>query len=65
MARSDKKTRLSPDQESSPRRDLVSETNLFADVRSAVESKFQQMEQAHDRIRAEELASRLPENTGR
>ena len=30
-----------------------------ADVRSTVEHQFMLMEQAHDRIRAEELAARL------
>jgi len=36
--------------------------DLDADVRSTVETQYRQMEQAHDRIRAEELTTRLAEN---
>jgi hypothetical protein len=34
----------------------------WTEVRSTVESQFQQMEQAHDRIRAQELGARLGEH---
>ena len=34
---------------------------LLPDVRSTVEREFRQMEQVHDRIRSEELATRLGE----
>jgi hypothetical protein len=35
-----------------------------ADVRSNVQQQFTLMEQAHDRIRAQELAARLPDRPG-
>jgi hypothetical protein len=66
MLRTEKEVRLAPsNHEGSPRRDFPTQNDLFADVRSAVESKFQQMEQTHDRIRAQELASRLAGDTVR
>jgi len=34
----------------------------LTEVRSTVESQFQQMEQAHDSIRAQELGARLGEH---
>lgn len=42
---------------------LEAPDDLSGDVRSTVESQFRQMEQTHDRIRAEELAARLTEPT--
>lgn len=60
MAMNDKEVRLIPSgQEGSAQRALEAPHVLFTDVRSTVESQFRQMEQAHDRIRAEELAARL------
>lgn len=64
MAMSDKEVRLnSRGREGSPRRVLEAQDDLNTDVRSTVESQFQQMEQAHDRIRIEELAARLATHT--
>ena len=60
MAMNDKEVRLIPSgQEGSAQRAREAPHVLFTDVRSTVESQFLQMEQAHDRIRAEELAARL------
>lgn len=60
----DKEDRLIPSgQEGSARRALEAPHDLFPDVRLTVESQFRQMEQAHDRIRAEELATRLAAHT--
>lgn len=42
---------------------LAVKAQLDTDVRSTVESQFRQMEQAHDRIRAEELTARLADQT--
>jgi hypothetical protein len=36
---------------------------LFTEVRSTVESQFRQMDEAHDRIRTEELTARLAEQS--
>lgn len=64
MAMNDKEVRLIPSgQEGSAERTLEAPHVLFTDVRSTVESQFRQMEQAHDRIRAEELAARLAAHT--
>lgn len=49
-------------EEGSARRALEAPHPLLMDVRLSVESQFRQMEKAHDRIRAEELAARLPVN---
>ena len=55
-----KEVRLIPSGHEGPaQRALEASHDLFIDVRSTVESQFRQMEQAHDRIRAEELAARL------
>ncbi len=60
MRTKDKEVHLIPrGQEGSAQRALEAPDVLFADVRSTVESQFRQMEHAHDRIRAEELAARL------
>jgi hypothetical protein len=60
----DKEDRLIPSgHEGSARRATEPPDDLFTDVRSTVESQFRQMEQAHDRIRTEELASRLATHT--
>lgn len=60
MTMDDKEVRLIPrSQEGSAQQALEATNFLFLDVRSTVESQFRQMEQAHDRIRAEELAARL------
>lgn len=60
MAKNDEEIRLSPSgQDVSARRTLQDPHDLSTDVRSTVESQFRRMEQAHDRIRAEELAARL------
>jgi hypothetical protein len=64
MAINDNEVRLIPSgQKGSAERAVEAPHVLFTDVRSTVESQFQQMEQAHDRIRAEELAARLPAHT--
>jgi len=64
MAMNDKEGRLIPNsQKDSSMRALEAPHVVFADVRSTVESRFLQMEQAHDRIRAEELAARLAAHT--
>jgi len=64
MAMNDKEVRLIPNsQKDSSMRALEAPPVVFADVRSTVESRFLQMEQAHDRIRAEELAARLAAHT--
>lgn len=62
MTMSDKEVRLIPrgQADSTPRAPEPSH-DVFADVRSTVESQFRQMEQAHARIRAQELAVRLAE----
>jgi hypothetical protein len=60
MAMNDKELRKIPSGQEIPRqRPLKPPHDVFTDVRSTVESQFRQMEQAHDRIRAEELAARL------
>ena len=59
-----KEVRLIPSGHEGPaQRALEPPQDLFIDVRSTVESQFRQMEQAHDRIRAEELAARLAPQT--
>jgi hypothetical protein len=64
MAMKDKEVRLNPNgQEGSAQRAQKAPQDLFTDVRSTVESQFRQMEQAHDRIRTEELAARLGAHT--
>ena len=64
MTMSHKQVRLVPTrQEDSAPRAVEAPHDLLTDVRSTVESQFQQMEQAHDRIRAEELTSRLAGHT--
>ena len=64
MAMSHKEVRLVPSrQEDSAQRAVEAPHDLLTDVRSTVESQFRQMEQAHDRIRAEELTARLAEHT--
>ncbi|MCM3903328.1 MAG: hypothetical protein ND866_16625 [Pyrinomonadaceae bacterium] len=61
---SDKEVRLFPERhEGSAQRARQASPNVVEDVRSTVESQFRQMEQVHDRIRAEELATRLAEHT--
>ena len=57
MPINDKEVRLCPGgQEASAHGPWKLHMTSLADVRSTVESQFRQMEQAHDRIRAEELA---------
>ena len=64
MAIHDKEVRLIPGgHEGAAQSALEAPHELFTDVRSTVESQFRQMEQAHDRIRAEELAARLAAHT--
>lgn len=64
MAIHDKEVRLIPSgHQESAQRALEGPSEPFADVRSTVQSQFRQMEQAHDRIRAEELAARLAAHT--
>jgi len=64
MAMNDEEVRLLPKgREGSAQRVHEGLNYVFADVRSTVESQFRQMEQAHDRIRAEELAARLGDHT--
>jgi hypothetical protein len=64
MAIHDKEVRLNTSgQESPAQRAPEAPHDLFPDVRSTVESQFRQMEQAHDRIRTEELAARLAAHT--
>jgi hypothetical protein len=65
MATRQKKVRSIPSgQESSAVRAAEAPTDLVPDVRSTVETHFRQMDEAHDRIRAQELTARLtdPEN---
>ena len=62
MTMNDKEVRLIPrEQSGSTLRSTELSHDMLSDVRSTVESQFRQMEQAHDRIREEELASRLAE----
>jgi len=64
MATKDKEVSLIPTGLEGPaQRALEAPNDLFTDVRSTVESQFRQMEQAHDRIRTEELAARLAAHT--
>lgn len=64
MAMNNEEVRLLPNsREGSAQRVHEGPNDLFADVRSTVESQFRQMDQAHDRIRAEELAARLGDHT--
>jgi hypothetical protein len=64
MAINDKEVHLIPNsQEGSGQRAVEAPNDLFTDVRSTVESQFRQMEEAHDRIRTEELAARLAVHT--
>lgn len=64
MSMSDKEVRLIPkSQKNSSMRASEVPHVVFADVRLTVESRFLQMEQVHDRIRAEELAIRLAAQT--
>lgn len=63
MAIYDKEVGLIPSgQDGSEQQALEAPHDLVTDVRSTVESQFRQMEQAHDRIRAEELTTRLAEH---
>jgi hypothetical protein len=60
---SDKDVRLMPNEQAgSEQRMQDPSREIHADVRSTVESQFRQMEQAHDRIRVEELAARLADD---
>lgn len=64
MAMNDEEVRLIPSGGEGPAQRIHEGPNdLFAAVRSTVESQFRQMEQAHDRIRAEALAARLGDQT--
>jgi hypothetical protein len=64
MAMNDEEVRLLPNgREAAAHRVHEGPNDLLADVRSSVESQFRQMEQVHDRIRAEELAARLGSRT--
>ncbi len=59
MAIYDKKVSLIPSGHEGPAQRSLESPRARTDVRSTVESQFRQMEQTHDRIRAEELAARL------
>ena len=59
MAIYDKKVSLIPSGHEAPAQRSLESPRARTDVRSTVESQFRQMEQTHDRIRAEELAARL------
>ncbi|MFN2513158.1 MAG: hypothetical protein ABR568_17260 [Pyrinomonadaceae bacterium] len=59
MAIYDKKVSLIPSGHEGPAQRALETPHGRTDVRSTVESQFRQMEQTHDRIRAEELAARL------
>lgn len=62
MLRNDKEIHLMPrNSELSIPNAVESSQVLLPDVRSTVEREFRQMEQVHDRIRSEELATRLGE----
>jgi len=61
MTMSDMEVRLLPEGQGSAQRAQQASPRVVEDVRSTVESQFRQMEQVHDRIRAEELAARLAE----
>lgn len=62
MLRSEKEVHLIPgNSELSIPKAVESSQVLIRDVRSTVEREFRQMEQVHDRIRNEELATRLGE----
>jgi hypothetical protein len=62
MLRSDKEAHLIPgNSELSIPNEIESSQVRVPDVRSTVEREFQQMEKLHDRIRSEELATRLGE----
>ena len=62
MLRSDKEVHLIPgNSELSIPNAIESSQVRVPDVRSTVEKEFRQMEQVHDRIRSEELATRLGE----
>ena len=64
MAIYDKEAGLIPSDQNGPaQRALEAPHDLCTEVRSTVESQFRQMDQAHDRIRAEELTARLAELT--
>lgn len=64
MKMNNKEVRLIPSgQEASEQRALEAPHDLSIDVRSTVEGQFRKMEQAHDRIRNEELAARLAAHT--
>ena len=64
MAMYDKEARLIPSgRDGSAQQALEAPHDLVQDVRSTVENQFRQMEQTHDRIRAEELTARLSEQT--
>ena len=66
MVLNDSELRLNSNrQEGTAQRTLETPHVLFPDVRSTVESQFQQMERAHDRIRVEELTARLGEHSSR
>ncbi len=58
----DNDVRLLPEgHEGSAQRAREASPDVVTDVRSTVELQFRQMEQDHDRIRAQELAARLAE----
>lgn len=62
MLRSDKEVHLIPGNSELPIPNAIESSQVrVPDVRSAVEREFRQMEQVHDRIRSEELATRLGE----
>ena len=62
MLRNDKEVHLTPrNSELSIPHAVESSQVLVPDVRSTVEREFRQMEQVHDRIRSEKLATRLGE----
>lgn len=62
MLRKDKEVHLiSGNSELSMPNGVESSQVLVPDVRSIVEREFRHMEQVHDRIRSEELATRLGE----
>ena len=64
MAMNDSEVHIKPrGKERSARRVLETPAALSTEVRTTVESQFRQMEQAHARIRNEELAARLATHT--
>ena len=64
MAIYDKELGLIPsDEDLSAQQALEAPDKFSTDVRSTVQSQFRQMDQEHDRIRAEELTARLAGHT--